>query len=234
MLGMANAGPHTNGSQFYITLGDRSYLDGNYTLFGSVVEGMDVVNKIIQGDTIKSVTIVRIGSKTEEFRPNTESFLKMVEDAKTKLKASIEKKTKLEDEWIKKNIPGSSETKSGLKFFIRKKGNGKKPAEGTTVKIRYSGKVLIDQLSFVSSSEGGQPEFGKAPVEFEYTIGKTKINYGLDDIISEMNYGEKRIAVVPADLAYGNSGFYGKSIQNQKRFVISPNSTLYYEVEILE
>lgn len=234
MLGMANAGPHTNGSQFYITLGDRSYLDGNYTLFGSVVEGMEIVNKIVQGDTIKSISIVRIGDKANEFKPNTESFIKMVEDANTKLKASIEKKAKLEDEWIKKNIPGSSETKSGLKFFIRKKGNGKKPAEGTTVKIRYSGKVLIDQLSFVSSSEGGQPEFGKAPVEFEYTIGKTKINYGLDDIISEMNYDEKRIAVVPADLAYGNSGFYGKSIQNQKRFVISPNSTLYYEIEILE
>jgi carboxypeptidase Q len=234
MLGMANAGPHTNGSQFYITLGDRSYLDGNYTLFGSVVEGMDIVDKIIQGDTIKSVSIVRIGSKADEFKPDTDSFFKMVEEAKMKLKSSLEKKAQLEEKWIKKNIPGASETKSGLKYFIRKKGSDKKPVEGTTVKIRYSGKVLIDKFSFVSSADGGQPDFGKTPVVFDYTIGKTKINYGLDDIISEMNYGENRIAVVPADLAYGNSGFYGKSVQNQKRFVISPNSTLYYEIGILE
>jgi hypothetical protein len=81
---------------------------------------MDIVNKIIQGDTIKSVSIVRIGDKANEFKPNTESFLKMVEDAKTKLKASIEKKAKLEDEWTKKNIPVRPK-KSGLKYSILKK-----------------------------------------------------------------------------------------------------------------
>ena len=60
MLGMANGGPHTNSSQFYITLGDRSYLDGNYTVFGHVVRGMDVVNAIVQGDSVETIRIVRV------------------------------------------------------------------------------------------------------------------------------------------------------------------------------
>ena len=67
MIGMANAGPNTNTCQYYITLGDRSYLDGNYTLFGEVAEGMDVVNKITQGDTTLTVTIVRAGNRCREF-----------------------------------------------------------------------------------------------------------------------------------------------------------------------
>ena len=61
MLGMANSGPHTNTSQFYVTLGDRSYLDGNYTVFGQVYAGLDVVNAIVQGDWIDHVRIVRVG-----------------------------------------------------------------------------------------------------------------------------------------------------------------------------
>ncbi len=56
-LAMANAGPNTNGSQFYITYGAQPSLDGGYTIFGQVTEGMDVVNKIQQGDAIKTIKI---------------------------------------------------------------------------------------------------------------------------------------------------------------------------------
>lgn len=234
MFGMANAGPHTNGSQFYITLGDRSYLDGNYTLFGSVVEGMDILNKIVQGDTIKSVSITRIGEKALNFKPNTESFFKIVEEAKKKVKTADEKKTQLESEWIKINLPGAVETSSGLKYKIIKEGTAEKLEQGTSIKIRYSGKVLIDKLSFVSGNNEGKPDFGDAPQEFEYSIGITKINEGLDEIIASMRPGEKRVVIVPSNLGYAITGFYGKSIPGQRRFVISPNSTLYYEIEILE
>jgi cyclophilin family peptidyl-prolyl cis-trans isomerase len=73
ILGMANGGPHTNGSQFYITLGDRSYLDGDYTVFGEVFEGMDVVFAIVQDDVIEDVKIVRSGKKAKKFRADTET-----------------------------------------------------------------------------------------------------------------------------------------------------------------
>ena len=233
MLGMANAGPHTNGSQFYITLGDRSYLDGNYTLFGSVVEGMDVVNKIVQGDTINRVTITRIGEKANNFRPNTDSFFKMVEEAKEKVKADDEKKTQIEAEWIKKNLTDAVETHNGIKYKILKEGTGEKPAKDAVIKVKYTGTVLIDKLSFAGTSDEGKPNFGETPQEFEYTVGTTKINDGIDEQLADMKPGEKRIVIVPSNLGYGNTGFYARSVPGKKRFVISPNSTLYYEIEIL-
>lgn len=234
MLGMANGGPHTNGSQFYITLADRSYLDGNYTLFGEVVEGMDVVNKILQGDTIKSVTVTRISKEALDFKPNTESFFNMVEKAKQKVIDDDKKKIEAENEWIKNNLPNGIKTESGLIYETITKGSGNKPAAGAEIKIKYSGKILIDKNPFVSTSGEGKPDFGVSPEEFKFMLGKSTINAGIDEIIKNMSVGEKVKVVVPANLGYGSTGFYGKNVPGQKRFVISPNSTLYYEIEIVQ
>jgi peptidyl-prolyl cis-trans isomerase B (cyclophilin B) len=57
VISMANAGPNTNGSQFFITHSPQPHLNGKHTVFGKVVSGQDVVNQIRQGDTINSVTI---------------------------------------------------------------------------------------------------------------------------------------------------------------------------------
>jgi peptidylprolyl isomerase len=81
MLGMANGGPHTNGSQFYITLGDRSYLDGDYTVFGNVIRGMDVVEQIAQDDIIRKIRIMRVGKDARDFEVSEENFRSLVEDA---------------------------------------------------------------------------------------------------------------------------------------------------------
>ena len=81
ILAMANAGPDTNGSQFYITHGPTPHLDGGYSIFGHVVEGQDVVNNIVIGDTIKTVKILRTGEKAKKFKGDQAEFEKLSKGA---------------------------------------------------------------------------------------------------------------------------------------------------------
>src|SRR5215475_3541222 len=104
-LNMANSGPGTNAAQWCITLGDRSYLDGDYTVFGDVVSGMDVVMRIVQGDVVESVRIVRVGAKAEAFHPTTESFRAQLKEAERRVAEHVEKKRRAEAEWIAANYP---------------------------------------------------------------------------------------------------------------------------------
>jgi len=140
MLGMANGGPHTNSSQFYITLSDRSYLDGNYTVFGHVIEGIEVVYSIVQDDVIENIEIVRIGKKARKFKPDTESFQKLVAEANQKLKEEEKAKIKKEADIIQANWPQAVTTESGLKYVVIQQGQGQKPKPEATVKVLYSGK----------------------------------------------------------------------------------------------
>lgn len=72
ILSMANSGPNTNGSQFFITHKDTRWLDGKHSVFGKVIEGMDVVNSITQGDKIKHVVIIRKGKEAKKFDASAE------------------------------------------------------------------------------------------------------------------------------------------------------------------
>jgi peptidylprolyl isomerase len=232
MVGMANSGPHTNTSQFYITLADRSYLDGNYTVFGRVVEGMDVVNAIAQGDTIEKVTIVRLGKAAEAIRPDTTSFQKMVDDAKARVKAADDQKARDEERVIAERWPSATTTPTGVKSVVEHAGSGERLAAGAKVTVRYTGQ-LLDGRPFASSIDSGRPTAGTAAEVFEFVVGTTHVTAGLDEAIADMRVGERRIVIVPASRGYGASGFYAKEKPGEKRFVISPGTTLVYDVEVL-
>jgi cyclophilin family peptidyl-prolyl cis-trans isomerase len=234
MLGMANSGPNTNTCEYYITLADRSYLDGNYTLFGEVVDGMDVVNKIVQGDTTNSITIVRAGPEAEKFVVNNDTFKDLLDKQWENVNFEKEARKSREEKFIADNYPGLLALSDGLKYKVLVQGRGNKPSDGTILKVKYSGK-LITGLSFVSSAEDGKPIPGSKPVDFSHTMGKNELIKGLNEALQDMKAGEKRLLVVPPDLAYGiNSGYYGKEIPGQKRFVISPGETLILEVTLIK
>jgi cyclophilin family peptidyl-prolyl cis-trans isomerase len=234
MVNMANGGPHTNGSQWCITLGDRSYLDGDYTVFGHVAQGMDVVFRIVQDDVIQALKIVRVGTAARKFHPTTESFQKMVEAAKVRVKEADARRKADEDALILRNWPNAVAGESGLKYIVLREGRGKPAPAGEKMKVAYTGKCLLSGKAFVSTAADGTPYWGDTAEPFVYEIGTTKINPGLDATLASMKKGEKRLVIIPAELGYKTGGFYAKQRPNEKRFVISPNTLLVYEIERME
>jgi cyclophilin family peptidyl-prolyl cis-trans isomerase len=238
-LNMANSGPNTNGSQFCIMLGDRSYLDGDFTVFGDTVEGLDVVKRIERGDSIASIRIVRIGAKAEAFHPTTESFQAMVRAAEQRVTEHVEKKKAAEREWIARNYPKATGPEGGVLSEELSPGQ-----DGVAHRVKYSGIQVRYQglvigwdgpplvTSAFASRDDGVPGFEDAPRAFPYEVGKTKINPGLDGVIAGMRAGERKRVIVPAALGYGRAGSYPPALPGQRRFVVSPNALLVYDVEV--
>jgi cyclophilin family peptidyl-prolyl cis-trans isomerase len=242
-LNMANGGPNTNAAQFCIMLGDRSYLDGDYTVFGDTVEGLDVVKRTEKNDPIETIRIVRVGAKAQGFHPTTESFQAMVKTAEARVAEHVEKKKVAEKEWIAQNYPHATGPEGGVLTQVLAA-----PREGavagavlqvkyTGKEVRYRGLVIgwqgppMEAAAF-ASGEKGVPGFEDAPHAFAYEIGKTKINPGLDSVIAAMRPGERKLAVVPAALGYGRMGTYPPEVPGKRRFIVSPNALLVYEVEV--
>ena len=230
MLGMANSGPHTAGSQFYITLGDRSYLDGDYTVFGQVESGLDVVNSIAQGDVAEKVTILRVGAAAQGFKADNATFERLVKETKARVKKLEEEKKVRETNLIKERWPGAVALKPGLQYLTLREGPGEAVHPGTALTVRYIGQTLYGKR-FVGLTDG-QPGFGDAPEPFAFIAGTTTIVPGIDAVLGLMKKGEKRLVILAPELGYGRTGFYSKPDPGKKRFVISPNTTLVYEIEI--
>jgi len=233
MLNMANAGPNTNSSQFCITLGDRSYLNGDFTVFGEVIEGLDVVMKIVQGDTVESVRIVRVGAKAQAFHPTTESFRAMVAAANAAVAEHEKRKKAAEESWVQMYY--------GVATRVTAAGPGAVAplrVRYTGIQLRYVGNVIdrvgppIEEIRF-GSGGNGVPGFEDPPQVFTVEPGKTKINPGLDGVIGAMSAGDRKTVVVPAALAYGKAGTYPPEVAGKRRFAVSPNSMLVYRVEVV-
>ncbi len=216
LLAMANAGPGTNGSQFFITIVPTEWLNGNHTIFGEVIdaESQEIVNCILQGDRIESVKIYRLGADAEKFTASQKDFDKLASELQNKIREAKEKEMADQIAAVEKAFTGFAKDENGIYFKTIKEGSGEKCGEMKNVSTEYKG-YFINGDVFDQSA-------GRGPLDF--TTGAGQMIPGFDVMVQDMKVGEKRTIVLPPSMAYGERGAGG---------VIPGNTYIAFDIELV-
>jgi peptidylprolyl isomerase len=211
VLSMANAGPGTNGSQFFITHGPTGWLDGKHTVFGYVIEGQNVVDSIEMKDALNSVEIERVGEEAKSF-----DAVKSFENFKDSKNVKEAKQNAEHDEQLETISKGFQKTKSGLRYQIINEGSGPYPKKGQNISVHYKGS-LVNGNVFDSSYKRKEP--------IEFPVGAGHVIEGWDEGLLLLKEGTKAQFVIPSNLAYGDQEVGG---------VIPANSILIFDLELMK
>ena len=245
-LSMANAGPGTNGSQFFVTLAETPWLNGRHTIFGKVVQGQEVVDSIGQVETgpqdrpvnevtIESVNIIRKGKEAKDF-----NAAKVFEDKLAQIQADEEEAARVQEEKRAANAERFSslkgeaqELESGLQIHYLEKGEGPKPQITDEVRVLYEGyfddgtafdtnkEELAKELGIFNPQRAAQGGYGPMTTGIGPDAGMIP---GFKEGLQQMSVGDKAVLFIPSHLAYGPGGAGG---------VIPPNADLIFQVEMV-
>lgn len=218
-LSMANSGPNTNGSQFFITEVATPWLDGRHTIFGKVISGLETIDTIAnvakgpQDKPVEDVVInsVKIFTKSDEYA--NYDAAKIFNEGKDNIS---KKNQELEAKKFEALKEGMQQTTSGLYYKITKQGTGKQAEKGNVVAVHYSGRLTNGQ-EFDNSFRRGQP--------IEFPVGVGQVIKGWDEGILLLKEGDAATFLIPPDLGYGARGAGG---------VIPPNAWLVFDVELVK
>ena len=217
ILSMANAGPGTNGSQFFITHKATPWLNGKHTVLGRVVDGQGIVDAIRQGDIIETLSIVRNGSAARSFKTDQAAFDGYLKDAAAASQTRTKAKRDADLAQIASKWPAAVVSPTGLRSVILKQGSGQKPLPGARASVAYRGMFLSGTVFDASSSHGG-------PIEFR--MGVDRLLPGWEEALLDMKAGEKRLVIMPPELAFGERGSGDGAIPG--------NAFLVFEFELVK
>ncbi|MGW9686839.1 peptidylprolyl isomerase [Flagellimonas sp. 2504JD1-5] len=240
ILSMANSGPKTNGSQFFITHKETPWLNGKHTVFGEVVTGIEVVDtianvKTLPGDkpevdvVMNKVEIVRNGKEAKKF-----DAVQIMQDYFKEEEEAVAAFNKMKADFIAelvKQKEEAEETASGLRIYSLKKGEGEQPKIGQKVMVYYAGWLpdgnLFDSnveevaAKFNKLNPGRRDQGGYQPFPMDYSP-EARLIPGFREGLQTMKVGDKVRLFIPSHLGYGPQG----------GGPIPPNSDLIFDLEI--